>query len=186
MNFMQHSNLVGKHAFLSPSDYHWIRYEEDKLDRVYHTRMAAVRGTQLHEFAHQAIRLNQRLPGSKKTLNMYVNDAIGFRMTPEVILYYSDNCYGSADCVSFRNNTLRIHDLKTGINEPSFDQLLVYTALFCLEYRFSPLDIKIELRLYYKDEVRVLVPDPDDIFHIMDKIRTFSKRIDELRLEGPF
>lgn len=186
MNFMRHSDLVGKHAFLSASDYHWIRYSEEKLDRVFHTRMAAIRGTQMHDFAHQAIRLGQRLPQNKKTVNLYVNDAIGYRMTPEVILYYSDNCYGTADCISFRNNLLRVHDLKTGTNEAHFDQLLVYAALFCLEYRFKPLDIKMELRIYQNDEVKILIPEIDDVFHIIDKIRVFSKRIDELRLEGPF
>jgi hypothetical protein len=186
MNFNGHSNLSGKHAFLSASDYHWINYDEDKLDRVFHTRIAAIKGTELHAFAHSAIRLGQRLPQGRKTLNLYVNDAIGFRMTPEQILYYSDNCYGTADCVSFRTNTLRIHDLKTGLHDASFKQLEVYVALFCLEYRFRPFDIKIELRIYQRDEVKVLVPDNDDIIHIMDKIITFSKRIDELRSEGPF
>lgn len=186
MNFNGHSNLSGRHAFLSASDYHWVNYDEDKLDRVFYTRVAAIKGTELHAFAHSAIRLGQRLPQGRKTLNLYVNDAIGFRMTPEQILYYSDNCYGTADCVSFRTNTLRIHDLKTGLHDTSFKQLEVYVALFCLEYRFRPFDIKIELRIYQKDEVKVLVPDNDDIFHIMDKIVTFSRRIDALRLEGPF
>lgn len=184
MNFNSHSNLAGQqHAFLSASNYHWINYDEDKLDRIYYTTMAARRGTELHAFANEAIRLGIRLPDVKKTLNLYVNDAIGYRMTPEQILYYSDNCYGTADSVGFRRDTLRVHDLKTGVNEASVHQLEVYAALFCLEYRFKPFEIKIELRIYQNDEVRIYEGDPDVIFHIMDKIITFDKRLNALRLE---
>lgn len=186
MNFNKHSNLLGQHAFLSASDYHWINYDEDKLDRVFFTRMAARRGTELHALGHQLIRLGVKLPSSRKTLNLYVNDAIGYRMTPEQILFYSDNCYGTADCIAFRNNMLRVHDLKTGMTEASFHQLEVYAALFCLEYRFTPLQIKMELRIYQNDEVRVYVPEPDAIFHIIDKIITFNKRINELKEGVPF
>jgi hypothetical protein len=182
MNFNVHSNLRGSHAFLSASNYHWINYDEDKLDRVYFANMAARRGTELHAFAHEAIRLGIKLPNGKKSLNMYINDAIGYRMTPEQILFYSENCYGTADSITFRRNKLRIHDLKTGITEASFHQLEVYVALFCLEYKFRPLEIEIELRIYQNDEVRVYVPDADDIFHIMDKIITFDKRINFLKL----
>jgi hypothetical protein len=186
MRFGKHSTLVGLHAFLSPSTYHWINYDQDKLDRVFHTQMAARRGTELHELAHRCIKLGVKLPSSRQTLCQYVNDGIGFRMTPEQVLFYSENCFGTADLIGFRNNLLRIHDLKTGVTEASFHQLEVYMALFCLEYRFKPNEIKAELRIYQNDEVRVYEPDPDDIFHIMDKIITFSKRIDELKEEVPF
>lgn len=184
MNFNSHSNLVGSHAILSASNYHWINYDEDKLDRVFFTAMAAKRGTELHAFASEAIRLGIKLPETPKTLNLYVNDAIGFRMSPEQILYYSDNCYGQADAVGFRNNKLRIHDLKTGINDSSVHQLEVYAALFCLEYEFRPFEIEIELRIYQNDAVRIYQPDPDDLFHIIDKIITFDKRLKVLRMEA--
>lgn len=184
MNFTSHSNLVGKHAFLAPSDYHWINYDEDKLDRVFFTRMAAQRGTELHAFANNAIRLGIRLPETTATLNSYVNDAIGFRMTPEMTLAYSDNAFGTADCIGFRNNRLRIHDLKTGTTPASMKQLEVYMALFCLEYKFKPFEIEAELRIYQNDDVNVEVPEPDAIFHIMDKIITFDKRINYLRMEA--
>jgi hypothetical protein len=186
MNFNRHTNLAGQHALLSASNYHWINYDEEKLDRVFFAQQAARRGTELHSLAHQAIRLGVKLPANKKSLNLYVNDAIGFRMTPEQVLFYSENCFGTADCIAFRNNTLRIHDLKTGVTEASFHQLEVYAALFCHEYRFKPLEINIELRIYQSDEARVYVPDPDDIFHIMDKIITFDRRINALRMEVPF
>jgi hypothetical protein len=154
------------------------------MDRMYVAQLAAVRGTEMHDLAHQLIRLGVKLPGNGKTLSMYVNDALGYRMTPEQILYYSDNSFGTADAVSFRRNKLRIHDLKTGVTPTSEHQLEVYAALFCLEYRFKPVDIEIELRLYQNNEVQIFIGDPDLITHIMDKIVTFDKRINAMRLEA--
>lgn len=184
MLFNSHSKLTGTHAFLSASNYHWINYDEDKLDQSFIASMAARRGTQLHALAHDLIRLGVRLPTKRTTLNMYVNDAIGYRMTPEQILYYSDNCYGTTDTVAFRRNMLRIHDLKTGITKASVHQLEVYAALFCLEYRVRPFDIQTELRIYQSDEIEVYEADPDVIMHVMDRITTFDKRINALRLEA--
>lgn len=185
MIFNRHSDVpVGSHAFLSASKYHWINYDEGKMERVFLASMAARRGNELHAFAHEAIRLGIKLPGSKKTLNMYVNDAIGYRMAPEQVLYYSPNCYGTADSVAFRRNKLRVHDLKTGVIPGSEHQLEVYAALFCLEYNMRPFDIEIELRIYQSDEVLIFDADPDVIVHIMDKIITFDRRINEMRLEA--
>jgi hypothetical protein len=184
MHFNTHSQLLGQHAFLSASKYHWINYDEDKLDRVFLAAMAAQRGTDLHALAHQAIRLGVHLPKTQKTLSLYVNDAIGYRMSPEQVLYYSPNCYGTADTISFRRGKLRIHDLKTGTAPTSEHQLEVYAALFCLEYRVKPFEIEMELRIYQNDEVRVYEADPDSIFHIMDKIILFDKRINVIRTEA--
>ena len=188
MNLNAHSSinrsLLGTHAFLSPSNPAWVNYDEDKLDRVFFASLAAQRGTELHELAHRLIKLNVRLPDSPTTLNLYVNDAIGYRMTPEQLFYYSENCYGHADCAGFRNNKLRIHDLKTGVNEAPFKQLEIYAALFCLEYKFKPNEIGIELRIYQNDGVKGHIPEPDEIFHIMDKIRTHDKRLTENRMEA--
>ncbi len=178
------AKLAGTHSFLSPSKPAWVNYDEDKLDRVFFQNQAARRGSEFHALAHELIRLRVKLPEISKTLNLYVNDAIGYDMTSEQILYYSENCYGHADCVGFRNNTLRIHDLKTGLHEVSMRQLEVYTALFCLEYKFRPFDIKMELRIYQNDKIVVHDPDADEIFHIMDRIITFDKRITYLRSEG--
>jgi hypothetical protein len=151
------------------------------VDRAYTASLAAQRGIELHAFAHEAIRLGIRLPRSSKTLNMYVNDAIGYRMTSEQVLYYSDNAYGTADCISFRNDKLRIHDLKTGVTPASVKQLEVYAALFCLDYRFKPNEFESELRIYQNDEVQIYDADPDSIFHIMDRIITFDKRIELIK-----
>jgi hypothetical protein len=184
MLFNKHLDLVGQHAFLSASKYHWINYEDDKLDRAFTASMAARRGTELHLFAHEAIRLGVKLPKSPKTLHLYVNDAIGYRMVPEQVLYYSENAFGTADTIAFRRNTLRIHDLKTGVTPCSVHQLEVYAALFCLEYRFKPFDISIELRIYQNNEVQVYDADPDTIVHIMDKIKSFDERIKIIRMEA--
>ena len=115
MNWNKHSDLIGMHAFLGASKFHWINYDEDKLIDSFQNFQAAARGTELHDFAATCIRLGQKLPKSPKTLNSYVNDAIGYKMVPEQILYYSENCFGTADTIAFRNDILRIHDLKTGV-----------------------------------------------------------------------
>jgi hypothetical protein len=185
VSFNEHSsNLIGTHAFLSPSSNSWLNYDEDKLTRVYYAAQQARRGSELHELAFNLIRLGVKLPDTSKTLNMYVNDAIGFRMTPEVCLYFSENCYGHADCAGFNNNVLRIHDLKTGITEAHVAQLNIYAALFCLEYGFTPTEIEIELRIYQNDEIRAWAPEIDELHHIIDKIRISSKRLDYLREEA--
>ena len=183
MNFNKHSNLEGQHAFLGASRYHWINYSEDKLAESFSNYLATQKGTILHSFAAQCILLGQKLPKSLKTLNMYVNDAIGYKMTPEQILYFSDNCFGTADAISFRNGLLRIHDLKTGIVPAHFEQLDIYAALFCLEYDVKPSDIQMELRLYQSDEVQIVNPTAEDIVPIMDKIIHFDKIINDIRRE---
>lgn len=183
MRFNRHSDLVGNHAFLSPSKPAWIRYDQDKMDRVYDAYLAAQRGTELHELAQRLIAAGVKLPDVGKTLNDYVNDAIGFRMSPEVTFYYSENAYGHADAAGFRDQCLRIHDLKTGFIEVTFDQLMIYGALFCLEYRYKPSEIQIELRVYQNDQVKVYIPDEHEIVLIMEKIVSFDRRIKELRKE---
>lgn len=181
MIFNSHSDLAGSHAFLSASKYHWINYDLEKMEDVFLNSQAVQRGIELHAFAHHAIRLRQKLPRSEKTLNRYVNDAIGFGMVTEQILFYSHNCYGTADAIAFKDDTLRIHDLKTGAIPGSMNQLLIYNALFCLEYGAKPGEIKAELRIYQDDEVLACEPEIDDIAHIMSKIVVFDNRIEQLR-----
>ena len=184
MNFKKHSSLEGKHAFLGASKYHWINYDDEKLIESYSKFQATLNGTILHDFACQCITLGQKLPKSQKTLNMYVNDAIGFKMKPEQVLYYSDNCFGTADAICFRNGILRIHDLKTGVTRAHMEQLEIYAALFCLEYNKKPSDIDMELRIYQNNEIIVHNPTVEDILPIMDKIITFDKLIDRMKMEG--
>lgn len=183
MNWNKHFALEGKHAFLGASQHFWLNYDEDKLIESYFRNQAKQKGTELHEFAAQCIKLGQKLPRSQKTLNMYVNDAIGFKMDPEVILYYSDNCFGTADSISFRNNLLRIHDLKTGEIPAHIEQLMIYAALFCLEYKVKPGEINFELRIYQADDILVSNPTAEDIVPIMDRIISFDKLINNIRNE---
>lgn len=181
MLFNQHSGLSAKHAFLSPSNYHWLNYNEQKLEARYWAAMAARRGTDLHAHAHESIRLGVKLASSNKAMADYVRDAIAYRMMCEQVLYYSDNCFGMADTICFRRNKLRIHDLKTGISATSEKQLEVYAALFCLEYGVSPYEIDVELRIYQRDEVRIYDPSPEDILFIMDKIVEFDRQIEMMK-----
>lgn len=183
MKFNNHKNLEGCHAFLGASKYHWINYDPDKVASSYRNYLATLKGTELHDFAARCIKLGQKLPKSKKTLNMYVNDAIGYRMTPEQVLYYSENCFGTADSISFKDNLLRIHDLKTGVTPAHMEQLEIYAALFCLEYKIKPADIDIELRIYQSDDILVFNPTVEDIVPIMDKIITSDKIISEIKEE---
>lgn len=181
MNFNKHSQFEGLHAFLGASKYHWLNYDEAKLIEAYERQMASVKGTELHAFAAQCIKLGQKLPKSKKTLNMYVNDAIGFKMIPEQVLLYSENCFGTADAISFRNNLLRIHDYKSGTIPAKIEQVMIYAALFCLEYGMKPNTINMELRIYQSDDILVNIPNSEDIYHIMEKIVAFDRVIKKIK-----
>ena len=185
MKFNAHSNLEGRHAFLSASKYHWLNYTEEKVATTYKKFLGVQRGTELHEFAATCIRMRQKLPDCSKTLNQHVNDAIGFRMDAEVTLYYSDNCFGTADAIKFddQRRILRIHDLKTGEGATSMNQLMVYAALFCLEYDYEPNEIRIVLRIYQHDTFEEFEPSPVDIREIMNKIRSFDRVIDAIKME---
>lgn len=183
MNFANHSKLEGFHAPFSPSQSSWLRYDDDKLVEVYKNKKASEMGTRLHEWAKTTIDLGIKQPRSKKTIYAYVNDAIGYRMSTEVILFYSERFFGTADAISFRDGILRIHDLKTGKSgkiEDHIEQLEVYAALFCLEYKVKPGDIEIELRLYKQDEVLIHHPTAEDILQIMDTIVHFNKILEKI------
>lgn len=182
MNFVKHSNLEGLHAPFAASQSAWLRYDDDKALDVYRNKKAKELGTRLHAWAKETIDLGIKQPRSTKTLSAYVNDAIGYKMSTEVVLYYSEYFFGTADAISFRNNFLRIHDLKTG-NSGHMEQLEVYAALFCLEYKIKPGEIKMELRLYKNDEVIVHNPTAEDILPIMDKIVHLNKILESYNAE---
>lgn len=128
--------------------------------------------------------------GVFENLVVYVNDAISYRMVPEQILYYSDLCFGTADAITDINSILlkkelKIFDLKTGTTPVHIEQLLIYAALFCLEYNVRPGDLTIELRIYQtqKDEVICMHPTAEDIAPIVDKIVSINKNIDSMLKE---
>lgn len=180
MIFNSHYDLAGKHAFLSGSNYHWINYTPDKLEQVYINQRKKEEGTILHDFASMAIIKRIKLAPLKKALNMFVNDAIGFNMESEQVLYYSDNCFGTADAILFKDNILRIHDLKTGSSKVSFRQLDIYAAMFCLEYGVSPFKIIIEQRLYQERDFMINTPDPQLIKDIMNQIISSDQIIEKI------
>jgi len=192
MNWNSHSYEVpeGAHAFLGASSYSWLNYSEDKLAAVYRNHQAKQHGTEMHRIAADCIKNRIKVRGSKQTWYMYVNDAIGFNMTPEQPLYYSPNCFGTADAILFKEKSglLRIQDLKTGVTPASLHQLEIYAALFCLEYgkrlNFKPGDISMELAIYQNDDILIGIPTAEDIVPIMDKIIIFDKIINNINEEG--
>ena len=175
MSWNPHYDLVGKHAFLSPSNPSWHNWTDEKMLERRETFGAKERGTELHAHAADDILFGEKFgvkrPKSKTTYNMYVNDAIGYRMKPEQPLYYSDICFGTADAISWPSNgVLRIHDLKTGTTPAHMEQLLTYAALFCLEYRFDPSELTIILRIYQNNEILEHQPTGDEVLAYMDEI----------------
>lgn len=182
MKWNQHNNLFGKHAFLSPSGYHWLNYSADKLENVYLNKQKIEEGTKLHALASELIKRGIKVAKYKKTFNLFVNDCISFNMDSEVVLYYSDFCFGTADAISFNDGKLKIFDLKTGTTKASFSQLDIYAALFCLEYGMNPNDIWITERIYQSNKFEEVVADPNDISIIIDKIIEFDNRLNEIAI----
>ena len=110
-----------------------------------------------------------------ETVKFYINDGIGYKMTVEQPVVYSDKIYGTIDSVCFKDNLLRIHDLKTGSHEADMEQLEIYAALFCLEYDFRPTELEFELRLYQWDGLVVHNPTVENLLPIIDAIITTNK-----------
>lgn len=210
MNFNEHSNLKGKHALFSPSSYYWLQDEEEDTIKRFCSSYAAQVGTIIHELAADYIQFGVKMTKFDKkqiplallkngippvvidrmaiddvfeNLMNYVNDAVGFRMTPEVTLFYSEYVFGTADTIGFdeRNKMLRIHDLKNGTVKAKIDQLMIYNALFFLEYgsvlRIKPDDVQQELRIYQSGEILYHNPNPDDTIMVMEQIKTRDKII---------
>jgi len=181
MKFNTHYDAVDQHSFLSPSKNAWTNYDLEKFTESYRKHLSAINGTRLHAIAKSLIDAGIKLPKSSVTMNAFVNDAIGFGMTTEQVLYFSPNSFGTADAISFKERTLRIHDLKTGISPVSMRQLEVYSALFCLEYEEDPEKIEIILRLYHMNEIIEYTPNPKVVRQLMEKIKFFDQKINELK-----
>lgn len=181
MRFNKHYALEDKHAFLGASKHHWTDYEIEKLRKVWTNQFASARGTRIHHIAKLLILDGIRMEPNGTTLNTYVNDAIRFSMTPEQVLFFSENAFGTADAISFENQILRIHDLKTGVHPGHPRQLEIYDAYFCLEYQINPYDIEMINRIYQMDEVREFTPDPKEIVRIMEKTVECHKEIELMK-----
>src|SRR3954471_1981755 len=186
LRFRKHSHLEGQHAFLSPSSYHWINYDEEKLAYRYKTIRASLEGLEQHRYA--AICIEERIVQDDETttVGMYINQCIQYRMSAEIVLFYSPNAFGTVDSIAYRHRRLRISDLKTGVSRTSEHQLEVYAALFCLEYDLDPLSMRdIELRIYQDNSVRMYLGDPYFIKGIMEKVVKFDEVLNRLREEMP-
>ena len=214
MNFNKHYDKVGKHAMLSPSSWRWINDDNDSLMKRLCSQYATTVGDIIHDLACRHIKylikinkydkknlvlelLSHGIPAFVvdmldmdsifDTFMTYVNDGIGFKMSPEVIIYYSDNFFGTADSIAYNENTkfLRIHDLKSGVTPAHIEQLEIYAALFCLEYRIKPAELSgTELRIYQRSEVLYHNPEPGEISAIANKIVDRDKFLNQIRMEG--
>lgn len=188
MEWNDHWRLEGRHATLSPSGYHWLNYDSDKMRRVTWNNYSKEDGTKMHELASNMILYSIMPENNENALNQFVIDALTMfdePMSSEVLLYYSDECFGTADAIYYdeENKHLQVHDLKTGVSKPSFKQLWIYCALFCLEYDKKPEDLTFECRLYQLGAMDIDAPDPKDIRTIMNQIISMSNVIEGVRIE---
>lgn len=188
--FRRHLEVKDRHSFLSPSKYHWVNYDDEKIVAAYDKSMTAALGTRLHAWSAETIRLGLRQPDNSKTINMYVNDCIGYRMQIEQPLVYSENAFGHTDAIWFGDNPdkespykllLRIFDLKNGDTPSSKSQLECYAALFCLEYNVRPMELEYDLRIYQNDEIIPFETDPEDITYIMDRYIVANQLIEAMK-----
>lgn len=182
MRFNRHLRYQGAHAFLSPSGYHWVNYTPERLRERWTAAQAGAYGVVQHEYAKREIDAG-RLSDQAGIVGLYINDCIQHKMHTEVMLFYSENCFGTADAINLRYRHLKIFDLKTGVAPGSVHQLEVYAALFCLEYGHDPYKLEIELRIYQDHEVQVYDADPDDIAFIMERIKEFDSLIEQMKRE---
>lgn len=191
MRWKDHSRLEGLHAPFPASGYSWIHYDDEHAAAAFKNMLAKAKGTEDHEFAATCIKRRQKIHKSPDpNLANYVNDAIGFRMSPEVLLYYSDNFFGTTDAICFRPHPdkksnykwlLRIHDLKTGVTKAKLDQLYIYAALFFLEYEVNPLETEIVCRIYQYGDILEGNPTSKEIRPIMDQIIRLDKVVEEIK-----
>jgi hypothetical protein len=203
MIWNDHHELEGKHAFLGASNFHWINWTDEEFENHYYNQYSTVIGTAIHELAHDCIMSRTHLTKhDKNTINItlyhayvpldsfdpyiilnnlipFIDDAIGYHMSSEILLYYNEFCFGTTDAICFNESEkkLRIHDLKTGEGIAHIEQLLLYSALFCLEYSKDPSKISTELRIYQNSQVSVFVPTSEQITRLMDLIRLRTSNI---------
>lgn len=188
MEWNDHWRLEGRHATLSPSGYHWLNYDADKMRRVTWNNYSKEDGTKMHELASNMILYNIMPEDNENALNQFVIDALTMfkePMSSEILLYYSDECFGTADAIYYdkEKKHLQVHDLKTGVSKPSFKQLWIYCALFCLEYDKKPEKMTFECRLYQLGAMDIDAPGPKDIRNIMNQIVSMSNVIEGVRHE---
>lgn len=212
MNFRKHSELEGKHAILSASSWRWINDDPEDLVKRLCAQYLAPIGTILHDIARKHIKhriklnkydkknvmlelVEQGVPAfvidtinfdsMYENLTRYVNDCVAYKMTPEVVLAYGKYFFGTTDAIKYDEESrfLRIHDLKTGTTPAHMEQLMVYVALFCLEYAIKPTSIQVELRIYQGEAFILYEPTADEIAHVVETIIAHDNLMTKLREE---
>lgn len=204
MIWNNHKDLEGKHALMGGSNYHWFSYDDITFEARYYSQFSQTIGTAIHQLAHDCIvsrtKLNKHdihliemtlykayVPKDAydpwlilENLIPFVNDAIGFHMSSEILLYCNQFCFGTADAIGYyeREKILRIHDFKSGVTPSSIKQLYAYAAFFCIEYKINPKSLNlIELRIYQNLEVLIDNPSGDTIQEYIDKIKNRTELI---------
>lgn len=181
------------HRFASANIKAYESYDEEKLDDIHKGFRNFVRGRYLGlddtsktgPLAFTILDNMRYVPEeSWVSVAQFINDGCQYKMNSEQPLWYSDNAFGTTDAISFYRNKLRIHDLKTGDNPAKMLQLELYAALFCLEYRKQPEQIKMELAIYQFGEITRQVPDPKDIRDLMDLIIEDDAILISMSLDG--
>lgn len=212
MIFRKHLDLEGRHAILSASSWRWVNDDIESLTKRICSQYLAPIGTILHDIARKHIKHRIKLNKYDKknvmlelveqgvpayvidTINFdsvyenlvrYVNDCVAYKMSPEVVLKFSDNFFGTADAIKYDEESrfLRIHDYKSGTTPAHMEQLMIYVALFCLEYAIKPNSIQCELRIYQGAEPTIYEPSVEEITHIIEKIITFDNFMKKMREE---
>lgn len=139
---------------------------------------------EITETGNKILQTARVLPKEKLvTLQQYINDGSGFRMKTEQTLVYSDFIYGTADAIRYEDDVLRISDYKSGKHPVSMDQLLVYAALFCLEYKVDPMKTKFHLRIYQQGKIICNEPEGSQILDIANRIVYVNKVATSVRGE---
>lgn len=205
MLWNDHSKLEGMHAFLGASQYHWINWDDETLEKRFRSHYSADIGTIIHSLASDCIRnkikINEDdvnlieltlakngIPKSAydpykilSNLVPFVNESINYHMSSEVLLYYSQYCFGTTDAIAYDevSRILRINDYKNGNIDAHMEQLQIYAALFCLEYHKDPSKMKrIELRIFQHSSIVecILTPDTQEIDKLMKLIQETSRK----------
>ena len=125
------------------------------------------------EFGTLLLKHLHYIPGEAfLTTKQFINDSIGFRMESEKRLTVSSMIYGTADAVRYytKENLLRVSDLKTGKRPAKIEQVFIYAALYCYEYKLKPLNTNFEARIYQNGEIFIEQPSGEDINEILINI----------------
>lgn len=210
MQWKNHLEVSREHSLLSPSQPSFLNLDDEGLLNRYMKSYATEAGTILHKYAEDLIRTRFKLENNRTekkhvqfelarhyipnsvididavfpVLRAYVNDGIGFAMIPEKKLVCDPVIlFGTADTICFRDNHLRIHDLKTGTSKVKMEQLLIYAALFCIDYEVNPDEIDIDLRIYQtgQEDVICYKPTKEEMHELIHKLLYDVEYIKQIR-----